>query len=214
MLRKSNATDKTRRRGTRLAVAGAAGGLVLAALCGTAGAYADDASPAPINPNNIHNPSVEVSSPSTGAAPGGIHTEAAQGNEAGILSDEATKNVATHSGSFRVSFSSGYNFNSLDTQVVVSGSSQNWWTGTPTPAKITLADTVSSRGLGVGVSVPPAVGISTTSSSVKWSTSASNHKTIEHEWDNWKLNGLLTGVSEQATGTVTFGSTSYSTTAG
>lgn len=196
----------------RLLTAGAVG--LSLAIAPLAAATADDSL---VNPSNEQNYSLTFPSSDklNTATPAASSTK-----RGGVLSGAATEKVLKQKGSFRISFSSGVVLNNqiVPTKATIDGESQNIWKGTKVPGKISLTDKVVVSGIGLTASASNSgvnVGGSLITKNMSWSTSASKKKNISHTLRNWKFGGAgVYRVQQGVTGTVQFGSASYSNSVG
>lgn len=169
-----------------------------------------------VNPDDLQNATFDPNAESASQTSSVSTRSTDHSARSGVLSAAGTKKVLKKNGKFRVSFSTGVVFNKTVTKVTADGESQNWWTGKKIPSKISLADRVTASGLKVTPSVGGGLsfGIDIVDDSIIWETDASKKRNIQHDFDDWSFGGPLTGIKESVSGTVTFGSTSYSKAAG
>lgn len=175
-----------------------------------------------INPNDVQSPTITSGGSSTAASGGGVSSPSsvqvkAAKSTSKLLQASATKKVTGGRGSFRVSFSSVASINSKVTYANVDGESANYFTGKK-PSKVTLTDYVNGSGIDLSASIGdggPSVTIANSGKTIKWGSSTTKNKYVEHDWDRFSYSATyIQSITESATGTVTFGSSSWSTRAG
>ncbi|WP_144757276.1 hypothetical protein [Curtobacterium pusillum] len=175
-----------------------------------------------INPDDVQSPTITTGGSSTTASggststPSSVQVKAAK-SKSKLLQASATKKVTGGRGSFRVSFSSVATINSKVTYANVDGESANYFTGKK-PNKVTLTDYVNGSGIDLSASIGdggPSVTITNSGKTIKWGSSTTKNKYVEHDWDRFSYSATyIQSITESATGTVTFGSSSWSTRAG
>ena len=180
----------------------------------SATATASDDAVNDVNPSDAQNSTVNVAPESTPSATAGQFSVLKVTSK--LLNSSASKRVPGK-GSFRVAFSTVVTTNKAVTQAVADGESTNYFTGSKKPAKMTLTDTVSASGikLSATASASPGVTIIGSGKTIKWATSTTKYKNLSHDWDNWSFRAtVVNSVTETASGTVTFGSSSWDCRAG